>query len=410
MSGTTSGLANLPTPAFVNDADGLNPLLILNDMIASFQAASNRTLYPAQVERLLINLYAYRETLVRNAIQSTGLQNLLAFAVYPILDYLGQLVSTPRLSSQSATCTLQFTLLNALTVAFTLPQGTQVGTQDGAQIFATSQPLTFPAGTTVLSIASAANSPGAAANGYLAGQVSILIGGNALIASVTNTNTTGGGFDQETDDHYRTRIQAAPNKFSVAGPSGAYRFFALTANSSIVDVQVNNPVPGTVSLVVLTGPITQPTASPSSNAIASIQVQNEVLAICSADTVRPICDTVTAAAVTEVDYTMSATITYFQNAVAATLEAAANEAAQLMQDNLAASIGQDLVPSQWVAALSVGGVYEVVVTFVVSIGGITQGLRGDGGFTLSPPSVAGFWANCTAVSLTFVQGTELTPP
>jgi hypothetical protein len=59
-----AGIPSLPPPVFVNDADGLDPNLILADMIAEFEAASGRTLQPAQVERLLINLYAYRESLV----------------------------------------------------------------------------------------------------------------------------------------------------------------------------------------------------------------------------------------------------------------------------------------------------------------------------------------------------------
>ncbi|MGH8115480.1 MAG: hypothetical protein ACREPS_10585, partial [Rhodanobacteraceae bacterium] len=70
-----AGIPNLPPPTFINDADGLNPNLILADMVATFQAAAGRTLQPAQVERLLINLYAYRESLVRNAIQYAGQQN-----------------------------------------------------------------------------------------------------------------------------------------------------------------------------------------------------------------------------------------------------------------------------------------------------------------------------------------------
>src|SRR5580658_6945441 len=106
----------LPPPQFVDDSDGLDPNLILADMIAAFEAAAGRTLQPAQVERMLINLYAYRESLVRNAIQYAGQQNLLAFANFPMLDYLGALVVVTRLSSQGATTTLQFTLINPLTV------------------------------------------------------------------------------------------------------------------------------------------------------------------------------------------------------------------------------------------------------------------------------------------------------
>ena len=39
-----AGISNLPPPTFVNDADGLNPNLILADMVAAFQAAAGRTL------------------------------------------------------------------------------------------------------------------------------------------------------------------------------------------------------------------------------------------------------------------------------------------------------------------------------------------------------------------------------
>ncbi|MGH3265042.1 MAG: hypothetical protein ACRDNS_23970, partial [Trebonia sp.] len=126
MSGTS--ISSLPPPVFLSDADGLDPNLILADMIAMFEEVTGRTLYPAQVERLLINLYAYREALVRNAIQYTGQQNLLAFAAYPMIDYLGQLLGVTRLASVAATCTIQFTLTGALTVPFTVAAGTQVGT------------------------------------------------------------------------------------------------------------------------------------------------------------------------------------------------------------------------------------------------------------------------------------------
>src|SRR5882762_9378368 len=115
-----AGIPNLPPPTFINDADGLSPNLILADMVAAFQAAAGRTLQPAQVERLLINLYAYRESLVRNAIQYAAQQNLLAFASFPMIDYLGQLLGVARLQAQPATTTLQFSLQNPLTVAFTV--------------------------------------------------------------------------------------------------------------------------------------------------------------------------------------------------------------------------------------------------------------------------------------------------
>src|SRR5271166_6080833 len=140
-----AGIPSLPPPVFVNDADGLDPNLILADMVAEFETAAGRTLYPAQVERLLINLYAYRESLVRNAIQYTGQQNLLAFAAFPMIDYLGQLLGVTRLAAQSATANLQFTLSEPLSVSYTIPAQTSVGTTDGQFAFATIGDLTIPA-------------------------------------------------------------------------------------------------------------------------------------------------------------------------------------------------------------------------------------------------------------------------
>src|SRR6202050_1601917 len=130
-----AGIPSLPPPVFVNDADGLDPNLILADMVAEFEAAAGRTLYPAQIERLLINLYAYRESLVRNAIQYAAEQNLLAFASFPMIDYLGQLLSVTRVASQAAITTLQFTLTESLTIEYVVAAGTQVGTNDGQDAF-----------------------------------------------------------------------------------------------------------------------------------------------------------------------------------------------------------------------------------------------------------------------------------
>jgi phage-related baseplate assembly protein len=386
-----AGIPSLPPPSFVNDADGLDPNKILADMIAEFEAASGRTLQPAQVERLLINLYAYRESLVRNAIQYAGEQNLLAFASFPMLDYLGQLLGVSRLASQPAMTMIQFTLTSALTVPFTIAAGTPVGTSDGLFAFATSVVLTIAAGATTASVAATATAPGAAANGYLAGQVNVQLSPSALIASVNNTTTTAGGSAPETDDHLRSRIQAAPNQFSVAGPVGAYRFFAISADPTIVDAQIVSPAPGVVNAYVLTGPVTvQPAAAPNSAGVANSLLLAKVGAALNADSVRPLTDTVNALAVTEIDYQITATVTLYSDADPTATIAAATAAAQELALELAAKIQRDIVPSQIVAALSVAGVYEVTLTAPASL--TTLGV--------------GQWANCTAITLTTAFASE----
>jgi phage-related baseplate assembly protein len=385
-----AGIPQLPPPNFVNDADGLDPNLILADMISAFESAAGRTLQPAQVERLLINLYAYRESLVRNAIQYAAEQNLVAFAAFPMLDYLGGLVGVTRLAAQPATVMLEFTLEGALTVPFTIAAGTRAGTADGQYEFATSFALTIPAGTLTGTVEAAATAPGAGANGYLAGQVNLLLNPNALIAGVANTSTSTGGSAPETDDHLRARIQAAPSQFSVAGPAGAYRFFALSVDSAIVDAQVTSPAPGQVTVYILTGPITvQPAAAPNSAGVAGVSLIANVAAALSADSVRPLTDTVQVLAVAEVDYQITGTVTIYSDADPVATMAQANTAAQQFAIGLASKIQRDIVPSQIVAALSVPGVYEVVLTAPA--------------YTQLQP---GQWANCTGITLVQATSTE----
>jgi phage-related baseplate assembly protein len=379
--------------SFVTDQDGLNPTLVLDDMIASFQTLTGRTLYPAQVERLLIDDYAYRESLVRNAIQYAALQWLVAFATYPMLDYLGQLLGVTRLPAQGSFCTLQFTLQAAQAGAFTIPAGTLVGTQDGAFTFSTQSNVTIPAGATAATVFATCTTPDtgtSSSNGYAIGQVSVQLNPNTLISAVTNSTVTSGGSPIETDAHLRARIQAAPNRFSVAGPVGAYRFWALTADPSILDVSITSPLPGAVNVWVLTGPVTQPAASPNNAGVASPALLSKVQSIVNSATIRPLTDTVNSLAVSEADYSVLGTVTLYSDADPTTSMGAANAAATQLAQNLASRIQRDIVPEEFIAAIgSAPGVYRVVLT---------------------QPSytqlTAGQWANCTAVTLTQAIGTE----
>jgi len=101
---------------------------VLADQVLQWETLTGKTLYPAQVEQLLINLIAYREILMRVGIQEAAKQNLVEFARYPMLDYLGELVGTYRLLPTSATCVMQFRVSEPRTSDVLIPKGTQVFT------------------------------------------------------------------------------------------------------------------------------------------------------------------------------------------------------------------------------------------------------------------------------------------
>jgi phage-related baseplate assembly protein len=386
-----ASISGLPKPDFIGDADGTDANLILADMIALFQEVTGRTLYPAQVERLLVNLYAYRESLVRIAIQFCGEQNLLAFAHAPMLDYLGQLLGITRLAAQPAVATLEIVLDAALNVSYQLPAGWQVGTEDGQFIFATDIAIIFAPGQTIASVSASCLTAGPDANGYLPGAINTPVEGNSLIASAANTSTSDGGSVPETDDQLRARIQQAPNRFSNAGPAGAYRFFASSLDPSIIDVQVVSPAPGQVDVYILTGPVTnQPQANPNQQGIAGDALIAKVLALLSGDKIRPLTDTVDVLPVVEIDYEIAATVTLYADVDPTSAQAAVSAAALAFATALASRIARNIVPSELVAALSVPGVYSVVF----------------GSPTVETDLLPGQWANCTGISLTFAFSAE----
>ena len=230
-----------------------DPLAIVDEMVARFQQDAGRTLYPAQIERLLIDQIAYREALVRAAINDVARQNLVAFARAPMLDYLGELVGVARL-------------------------------------------------------------PG------------------------------------EDDERLRERIRLAPEHFSVAGPRLAYRFHAMSADASIIDVAVLSPQPGDVTLYPLT------TAG-----LPSALIKSKVFIAASAEDARPLCDAVAVSDPVDTPYDVVASVNVFAWADAETTRAASQDAVTAFCATKAMTLGNDITRTALIAALHVSGVHSVVL-------------------------------------------------
>jgi phage-related baseplate assembly protein len=354
---------NLAEPNFI-DRD---PAKITAEMIAQYERDTSKTLFPAQVERLLINNIAYRESLIRVAIQDAAKQNLVRYANAPMLDLLGELMHCQRLAATAATCTLQFTF-DAPGQVCMIPAGTQVGQ---TVVFATTTNLAVQPSDTTAIVNAVCAVTGSATNGYVAGQINGLINpvANLNIVLATNTTTTAGGTDTETDDAYRERIVLASESFSTAGPTDAYVYWARSASADIVDVAVvypqlqlqngalvstNTVQPGCVDLYVLTTE-----GKPSDKTLA------EVLAACSATNRRPLTDYVQALSPVEVDYEISAELTLYNTADAATALSQANAAVANYVASRESSLGLDIVREQIIGVLNgptAYGVYKVNLT------------------------------------------------
>jgi len=337
----------LPDPVFI-DTD---PAAVTADLVARYESASGKTLYPAQVDRLMINNIAYRETLVREGLQNAAKQNLLYYAAFPVLDYLGELVDCPRVGALPATTTLQFTLPAAASVDTVIPQGTLAAAQNGAPDFSTNDSAVIPAGQLSVAVAATCVLPGSAGNGWDLGQINVMISELSVTLTVSNTTVTGGGAEQQTDDEYRAAIQLAPAAFSVAGPEAAYMYWAKRAYPDIVAVAVDSPSPCVVNVYPLlsTG---LPDASVLALVTAALQGNRQV---------RPLTDQVMALAPSVVTYSINAVLTFYSGIDQVATLAAAQTAANAYASAHAAAFGLDIVPSQIETMLSVAGVYEVVL-------------------------------------------------
>ena len=320
---------------------------VLTEIIQQFETQTGRTLQPAQVERLVLNVVAYREQLVREAIQYSATQNLVSFADGLALEALGELVGVTRLAASVATCTLSFAIVEGAS-SFIIPAGTRVSSNDGKVVFTTLEDKVV-SGLPIASVPAQCSTTGLAGNGYEPNQITKLLDPLAFVSAVTNINTTGGGADQEEDDALRERIKLAPSRFSNAGSRSAYEFFARSANPGIVDVYVTSPNPGYVEIYPLMGDTTE----------TPVSVLDQVKAACDSDKVRPLTDLVDIIAPTAVDYAIELGIVYYSWAdptvVLEQVQAALNEFVIERKQQL----GRDVLGSQIVGvAMAVNGVYN----------------------------------------------------
>lgn len=158
----------------------------------------------------------------------------------------------------------------------------------------------------------------------------------------------------ESDADFRTRILLSLEGYTTAGSVGAYQFHALSASGDVKDVSVANPplVPGQVNVAIL---------SRTGNGAASTALVNTVQAALSAETVRPLCDTVIVQSAAIVNYAITAVLTLYPGAGQETVLAAAQAAAQAYADDMH-RMGRDITRSGVFAALHQPGVQNVALT------------------------------------------------
>ena len=325
--------------------------------IADYEQRAGKVLQPAHIERLLINTFAYREHLLRQQVNEAYRQQHPRFATGLMLDLCGDDVSTPRLQAQPALTTLRFTAVLSGLEQITIPKGTRVNA--GQTGFVTTEAALLTAAQSSAEVAAECTETGTVGNGWSVGQINSLAERlhPKIDVAVSNTTVSAGGVEIEDDEAYRERVLLAPESFSVAGPVGAYQYWARQASPAVVDVHVANdtdgggqPIGGRVAVTVL-----------AKDGLPNAELIGKIQAALSAEKRRPLCDTVVVKAPTAVDYTLDAELTLFTGTDARTAKAAAEQAWAVYEAARRSRLGLDIVPLDIQTALKVAGVYNVVL-------------------------------------------------
>lgn len=356
-----------------------NPETVLSAMIADYENRTGKTLQPAHIEHLLINTFAYRETLSRQEINEAYRQQHPRFATGQMLDICGDDVATPRLIAQPALTTLRFRspVLKAPTKIF-IPIGTQVSV--GELVFETTVAATLSSSRNSVDLPAKCTQTGKIGNGWAIGQINQLAQRlhKSIDVTVANISTSSGGAEIEDDDAYRERILLALESFSVAGPKKAYEYFTRAVLPAIVGVHVGNdmdehgnPIGGTVAVTILTA-----------DGLPSAELIEQVQTALNDETIRPLCDTVIVRAPEVVPYRLNATLVLYRYADVQAVLAAAQSAWSEYETARYIKMGADIVPLAIQKVLQVSGVYNVILSQKDVI-------------TIQPNQ----WAQCVSVSI-----------
>lgn len=318
-----------------------DPAIIEAAVITGYEKIANRTLAKGDPIRLFLESIAFVIIHQRHLIDFTGKQNLLAYAGGNYLDHIGAMLGVNRLPAQPALTTLKFTLSESQPAALSIPAGTRATPGGGDLVFETTEISVVTPGALEVSVLAQCTKTGALGNGLLLGQIKKIVDPFPWQMKVENVTESSGGTDVENDENLRERIQLAPEYFSVAGPRGAYEYWARTAHQGIVDVAVVGPPetePGNVHIY----PLMQGGELPSQD------ILDAVLKICDAEDTRPDTDHVSVFKPTPISYDLQVKfwIDRSRATQAAAIQKAVEQAARdwiLWQKS---KLGRDLNPSE----------------------------------------------------------------
>ncbi|KEO84749.1 baseplate assembly protein [Tumebacillus flagellatus] len=216
-------------------------------IITMYESITGKKLFPADPERLFLLTISQIIVQQRALINATAKENLLRYATGDVLDGIGETVWTPRLEAAPATVTVRWWLSAPRAEVVLIEKGKRVS-PGGGLYFAVAATTEVQTGDLYADVVCECMQAGTIGNGFVPGQINQIVDPIVWLSRVENITVSAGGTDRESDDRYRSRIRTAPERFSVAGPSGAYEYIVKAVDERIVDVLVYSPAAGVVEV------------------------------------------------------------------------------------------------------------------------------------------------------------------
>jgi phage-related baseplate assembly protein len=324
------------------------------------------TVQPGDDVYILLYAEALRQYSILQSINLAARQNLLKYATNGNLDVLAANSGNERLTSQAAITSETFTLgvIQATPISVPILQGTRVTAGDGIY-FATDAAAVIPGGSLSVTVPVTCTVTGSVGNGYIPGQLDILVDSVPYVASVSNTTTTQGGSDLQSDLSLAETVFASPSGYSVAGPASAYDYFTRKFSSDVIDTNPTSPSACVVDLYVLLSGGTLPQSTFLSELAAYLEPY------------RPMTDQLTCLAPTVTNYTIAGTyyIDPSNASQAATIQSAVQLAISAFITWTQSKIGRDIIP-------------DMLTTMMVNAGAKRFPLTSPAFTSVSPTAIA----------------------
>ena len=310
---------------------------------------------PTGADKIFCQLLASVALYMSGRINYAGNQNLPSRASGADLDYLAEIFfEKTRPAETFATVTIEFTISEAQSTAILIPSGTRVTDSAAKVYFTTDEDVYVVAGETTASVHATCKTAGTIGNDYDVGELTNCVDVFPYYESCTNTTKSDGGSDALDDDEFYDLLVASQDAYSVAGPEGAYKYFAKKVSSEIADVVVNSPLMSTVYLYVLM----------NDGTIASSEIKNAVFEACDDKERRPLTDKVVVADPDEVTYNINLTY-YIPEETTASAAATQQDIEDAVDEYIkwqSGKLGRDINPSKLSQMIMEAGAKRVTIT------------------------------------------------